>query len=873
MKIKIFYFLFFLLFNSFYFSESSSEEQFNFNVTEIEILDNGNIIKGLNKGTVTTNTGLEINANLFIYFKKRNVLSAEGNVKVFDFNRKIEIYAKNIIYDKNKNLIVAKGNVKTIDLVKKIEVNANEINFNQNDNILIANGNVKSVDKINDNSILADEIIYYKNIQEIKSKGVTTATTKDIYQIDSKNIIYEIKKNTISSKFRTKITDKNNQVFFLDKFNYYVEKKLLKGEKILFITNYNLPKSDKLFFENGVISLSDSKFLGTNPEIYIHKDIFDNSKNDPRLLGVTAEGNGDITNIYKGIFTSCGKGNKCPPWSIKASKIKHDKKKKQISYENAILNIYDFPVLYFPKFFHPDPTVKRQSGFLQPELNSSNILGSSLTIPYYKNLSQNKDFTFRPTWFDNKILMSNSEFRQINKNSKFLGDFGFVKNYKSSTTKRKKNLSHFFGKYDLDLDLENFNSSDLSISVQRVSNDNYLKIFETHITKSALKPSSFTTLNNNLKIFLDHNNYYMESGIEVFQKLKSIKSDQYQYILPYYNFNRSIPWKIYDGNFNFSSHGTNDLNETNSLKTKIINNLDYNNNIMYNLGLVSDIDIYLKNINLIGKKATNYKSSPESELISLFNFNLSLPLIKETDSYSNFLTPKVLFKINPNNMKDSSSSTNTINVDNIFSSNRLGLSDTFESGRSVTIGIDYKKENNFDEYFEFKLATSFRDKEENLISSKSSLNSKNSNLFGAINSQLSKKIKFGYNFSVDNNYSTLEYNDFNASFSLNNIITGFSFIEENGKLGDTNVLSGFFNYNLNEKNSLKFQTRRNRKINLTEYYDLVYEYKNDCLTAGIKYNKTYYSDGDIKPTENLLFTITLIPLTSYEYSANEILDR
>ena len=47
----------------------------------------------------------------------------------------------------------------------------------------------------------------------------------------------------------------------------------------------------------------------------------------------------------------------------KAKKIEHDKDKKQINYENAVLNIYNIPVLYFPKFFHPDPTVDRQTGF------------------------------------------------------------------------------------------------------------------------------------------------------------------------------------------------------------------------------------------------------------------------------------------------------------------------------------------------------------------------------------------------------------------------------------------------------------------------------------------------------------------------------
>ena len=55
-----------------------------------------------------------------------------------------------------------------------------------------------------------------------------------------------------------------------------------------------------------------------------------------------------------------------------------------------------------------------------------------------------------------------------------------------------------------------------------------------------------------------------------------------------------------------------------------------------------------------------------------------------------------------------------------------------------------------------------------------------------------------------------------------------------------------------------------KEINITEYYDFSYEYKNDCLIAGVKYNKTFYQDNDLKPSENLFFTLTLIPLTTYE---------
>ena len=71
-------------------------------------------------------------------------------------------------------------------------------------------------------------------------------------------------------------------------------------------------------------------------------------------------------------------------------------------------------------------------------------------------------------------------------------------------------------------------------------------------------------------------------------------------------------------------------------------------------------------------------------------------------------------------------------------------------------------------------------------------------------------------------------------------------------------------YNFNEKNFFTFRTRKNREIDLTEYYDLIYEYKNDCLVAGIKYNKTYYQDRDLEPTEDFMLSIKLIPLTSVE---------
>ena len=170
------------------------------------------------------------------------------------------------------------------------------------------------------------------------------------------------------------------------------------------------------------------------------------------------------------------KNDDCPPWTIKADKIKHDLNKKQLIYEKAILEIYNKPVLYFPKFFHPDPSVKRQSGLLKPIFNNSEIIGSSFQIPYFHVISQNKDLTFKPTLFEDSMFMVQNEFRQLNKNSSFIADFNYLKNYKSNISKDKNSITHLFSKYFLDLNLDDYSLSTLKFSIQKVSNDTYLKV-------------------------------------------------------------------------------------------------------------------------------------------------------------------------------------------------------------------------------------------------------------------------------------------------------------------------------------------------------------------------------------------------------------
>ena len=128
----------------------------------------------------------------------------------------------------------------------------------------------------------------------------------------------------IISKKNTTITDSQN-FYNLKKFKYLINDEKLFGENILISSNYKSPKNDKAYFSNAVIDLKTQNFVAKDTEIKLHKDLFDNSENDPRLKGVSSLKDDNIVIINKGILHK--EIDSCPPWSIQASEIKHDKKK------------------------------------------------------------------------------------------------------------------------------------------------------------------------------------------------------------------------------------------------------------------------------------------------------------------------------------------------------------------------------------------------------------------------------------------------------------------------------------------------------------------------------------------------------------------
>ena len=215
-------------------------------------------------------------------------------------------------------------------------------------------------------------------------------------------------------------------------------------------------------------------------------------------------------------------------------------------------------------------------------------------------------------------------------------------------------------------------------------------------------------------------------------------------------------------------------------------------------------------------------------------------------------------KLSPGSMRKETNG-NVLTANNAFNLERVGNLNNFETGNTATVGFDYSiKKENIDR-FNFSVAQIINERENKKLSSKSSMDEKLSDLVGEASLDLNEKFKINYKFALDQNYQDLNYSNLNSNLKFGNFNMDFDYIEENKHIGDQEYFKTKINYENRKNNFISFETKRNLITNSSEFYDLSYEYMNDCLRAGLVFRREFYNDSEIEPDNSLMFNITLIP--------------
>ena len=721
---------------------------------------------------------------------------------------------------------------------------ANKLTYSQDDNIIEATGNVVAKNQ-EGKQISSDKIIYNKKTQQLSTFGNSKFTDEKGGTLFAESFEYNLEKKIISAEKKVKFIDKEKNTYYFSKLN--ADDKF--DEIIGFDINADLNKQNLK---------SGDKF---------------NEFIEPRFSGKSASIKNNITIVKDARFTTCKKTNEtdgCAYWNLNAGELIHDKEQKKITYKNASLDLNNVPVLYLPYFAHPDPTVKRESGFLPPTLaNLGGDIGSTIKIPYFYPVSQSADFTVSPVYYFKQHPLLLGEYREKFKNGDISLEGGFTQGYKEvTTTKTDGSRHHLYGNLNLIFSDKILDQTILNAKVQQVNNPTYLRVNKINSTNDGFKKNLIKEDDTKLTNEINLNSFGKTENLNIkaaaYRDISVTKnSDQYSYLLPELSYSKYNLFNNNNLSLNsiFKSQNTN----TNQNKSTFINNLDYSTQDFYNnnLGIGYKFLTKINNINYY----SDYKT-PNQNLNSQINpvvgFDTSLPFAKINKDTEQYIIPRILTRYAPGKMTNATTNDTTLNTDNIFSMNRMNSDELIEKDLSFNLGADWiwqeKKTNNKEpEKATISVGQVLKLNKDLDMPTKSSLQKSNSDIVSKINYLSPKNFDVTLKSTFDNQLNHVYYNDFTFKKNFTSSEVNFNFYEKNSHIGNERYAKANVTSYITDSTKLKIESDRNLKTDLTNSHKLGIENENECIRYGFYLQKNYSTDKDLKPATSVYFGVTLLP--------------
>ena len=752
--------------------------------------------------------------------------------------------------------------------------------------IFFLKANISSSQQKDIYNFSADKLTYSQDNNVIEATGNVVAKNQEGKQISADKIIYNKTSQLLKTFGNSKFSDIKNRILTADNFEYDLEKKIISAEnKVKFSDNYkNIYYFSKLNADdkfNEIIGYNLNSDL--NKEKFQSKDKF-NEFVEPKLSGKEVTIKDNITIIKNGKFTSCkstNEGEGCPYWSLNANLITHDKENKKITYNNATLDLNNIPILYTPYFSHPDPSVKREAGFLAPSFSSlGSDIGPTIKVPYFYPISQSADFTISPVYYFKQNPLLLGEYREKFNNGDLSIEGSFTEGYKEITaTQTDGSRYHLYGNLNLNFTDKVLDESELNAKIQRVNNPTYLRVNKINSTvdgfKKNLVKEDETKLMNEIYLNSFGKNESLNFKTATYQNIAITKaSDQYEYLLP------EIAYSKYNllenNNLNFSSVFKSLNTSTNQNKTTFVNNLDYSTKEFYNtnVGVAYKFLTKINNINYY----SDYKT-PNQNLNSQINpvvgLDASLPFAKLSKESDQYLIPRILARYSPGKMTNSVSNDSFLSADNLFSLNRMNSDELIEKDLSFNIGLDWMwKEKNTNKSKPAEAAISIgqviKFNEDPDMPTKSSLQNKNSDIVTKVNYLSPGNFDITLKNTLDNGFNHIYFSDLNIKTFLKKSEINFNFYEKNNHIGNERYAKANLTSYLTENTKLRIETDRNLRTDLTNSHKLGIENENECIRYGFYFQKNYSSDKDLKPGTSIFFGVTLLPFGD-NYTTSNIL--
>lgn len=195
-----------------------------------------------------------------------------------------------------------------------------------------------------------------------------------------------------------------------DKIEYDFKSESIKTTGNTEIVNQS---GQRMTLTDSYLSKNGDSLSGDDIRIWLGSHVYIQSKNIVR--------EGDITTAYSALFTACdGCDSFGNAWEIWARKIVHDMDERMLRFYSPVMKAYGIPFLWFPFYEMPDPGIKHKTGFLMPDFNSTNKMGTQINVPFYVAFSDTHDMTVTASYLtkenplfqvEHRLNIDHGEFR------------------------------------------------------------------------------------------------------------------------------------------------------------------------------------------------------------------------------------------------------------------------------------------------------------------------------------------------------------------------------------------------------------------------------------------------------------------------------
>ncbi len=566
---------------------------------------------------------------------------------------------------------------------------------------------------------------------------------------------------------------------------------------------------------------------------------------------------GNVMKMRNAIYSPC---NTCatmpdqtPLWQLKAKKIIHNQKQQELEYYDVWMEMAGIPVMYTPYFWHPDPTVKRKSGFLVPSTGGSTFLGTTLTTPYYYAISPNKDLTISPTITTEERVLMAGTYRELSNNSAL--NFGGSLTHDSNDDIR----GHIKGTAKFDIDEKWRWGFDLN----RSTDDTYLRRY-------GFPSPRFLTTKTYAEGFSRRN--YFAAEAYSFQGT-AIEDDpgQSPLVLPLITYNRQSAIGRLGSSTTFNANSIvmtrKDGNDTRRISADIGWHLPL-------IGKRGDItkfsfttrgDLYhVSNLSL--NDNLNKYSGFSGRIRPQLKANWRLPLARQHGMVSQTLEPIASAIISPyggNSPKIPNDDSVNLEFDdtNLFSDNVFTGYDRIEGGARIKYGLKWGLVGLGGGHTTIFVGQRYRPKDDDTYALGSGLEGHLSDFVGRVSVSPGIHLNLMYRTRIDKDNFSFKRNELEIGTGppALRIATNYIFFDaqNDADFPGREEISGSISTKLNRFWRSSFASRydlvgngdfRNLNLNLT--------YDCECFTLSTTINRQFYKDRDLKPNDSILFRLT-----------------